>query len=173
MALIDENGNSSPTSTSPGTPNVPGDNTVTEDLEPGFTFQRDEVRLLPFHTRVQKLVTVTGLAADDPLFDQLYRSRYDLGDHNYGQGVGPELSWNATKIGLWVRVLRPVCASDAFATRYDLPSETALLMSAAYGRTPGADEVDAIVQGVAGLDEAGTYEAVCLAVLTSAEFVAQ
>ncbi len=163
---------SPPSSTNPNDPEA---ETVTEDLTPGFALERDEVRLLPFHIRMEKLTRVTGLTAQDPLFDALWAKRYELGDHNFGQGIGPDLSWNASKIAIWVRALRPVCASEVIATRFNLPQDTAGLMAAAYGRDPAPEEVDELAAAVAGqaLDEAGAYEATCLGVLTTAEFVAQ
>lgn len=158
----------------PDAPSIVDPNIDTEELTPGFTLQREEVRLLPFHIRLAKLATLTGLATDDPLFDRLLSSRYDLGDHNYGQNVGPDLSWNASKIALWVRAIQPICTSEAMAMRYDLPQDTSALLAAAYGRSPEADElVDFEAVQQQNLDEAGQYEAICLAVLTSSEFVAQ
>lgn len=165
---IDEDGN--PTTSSPDAePQVEG-------LEPGFTIEREEVKLLPYHTRMQKLARVTGLSVDDPLFDELRASRYDLGDHNYGQGIGPDLSWTANKMSIWVRALRPVCNSEAMASKYPfLPEHLNELVLDAYGReATQADlaDFDEVVND-AGLSDADRYEAVCLAVLTSTEFVAQ
>lgn len=154
-------------------PNSP--DTITEPLTPGFAIERNEVRLLPFHIRIEKLTRVTGLTAEDPLFDQVWRSRYDLGDHNYGQGIGPDLSWNASKMATWVRALQPLCASEVMGARYNLPQDTAQLMTDAFSRQPAVEEVSELTDAIAGqmLDEAGQYEATCLSVLTSAEFVAQ
>jgi hypothetical protein len=148
----------------------------TEQLEPGFVIQREEVHLLPFHTRMQKLSRVTGLPVDDPLFDELNRSRYDLGDHNYGQGIGPDLSWTANKMSIWVRGLRPVCNSEAMASKYPfLPEHLNEMILDAYGREATEDDLadyDEILNDVE-LSDADRYEAVCLSVLTSTEFVAQ
>jgi len=155
------------TTMGPGTQVVP--------LAPGFTIERNEVRLLPFHVRMEKLSRVTGLAKDDPLFDEIWAHRYDLGDHNYGQGVGPDLSWNASKMSVWVESLRPVCNSEAIATRFpSLPENVGDLLASAYGRPAAAEDLadfQAVVNEVQ-LDDAARYESVCLAVLTSSEFVA-
>lgn len=144
-------------------------------LAPGFDIEKTDVRLLPFHTRMQNLARVTGLSADDPLFDAIYARRYDLGDHNYGQGIGPDLNWNASKMAIWVEALRPVCSSEAMAQRYpELPADLDALLTAAYGRETTADDrapFDEVVNEVA-LSDADRYEAVCLSVLTSSEFVA-
>lgn len=150
--------------------------TIAEELTPGFALRREEVRLLPFHVRIQKLTHVTGLAPNDPLFDQVWTARYDLGDHNYGQGIGPDLSWNASKMATWVRALRPVCTSEAMAQRFPaLPENVDALFAAAYGRAASTEEVGEIQAAInaQNLDEAGRYESTCLAVLTSSEFVAQ
>ena len=161
-----------PSSTDPSNP----DDVVVEPLTPAFELPRDTVRLLPFHIRVSKLSSATGVPSTDPLFDQIWASRYDLGDHNYAQGVGADLSWNATKMSLWVRALQPICASEAFAMRYgSLPADVEVLIENAFGRPATAEDLadyrDAAELEV--LDDAGRYEAVCLAVLSSTEFVAQ
>ena len=158
----------------------PGDGTTEQPVEtipltPGFTIEKTEVRLLPFHIRMEKLSRVTGLALDDPLFDELWGHRYDLGDHNYGQGIGPDLSWNASKMSVWVESLQPVCNSEAVAVKFpSLPDNPGDMISAAYGRPAGAEDL-ADFQAVLGevpLDEAARYQSVCLAILTSSEFVA-
>lgn len=167
-----------PGATNPdGTPVDPTAETPvqTEELTPGFSIERNEVRLLPFHVRVQKLAQVSGLDPQDPMFDEVWAGRYDLGDHNYGQGIGPDLSWNASKMAKWVEALQPLCASEQMATLYDLPADTGALLAAAYGRTPDAEEVAMFTDAVDAqmLDEAARYQAICLAILTSSEFVAQ
>ena len=164
---VDENGN--PVSGEDGEQQV-------EQLEPGFAIHREEVRLLPYHTRMQKLSRVAGVSVDDPIFDELRQSRYDLGDHNYGQGIGPDLSWTANKMSIWVRGLRPVCNSEAMASNYPfLPEHLNEMLQAAYGREATQEDLadyESILSDVT-LSDADRYEAVCLAVLTSTEFVAQ
>lgn len=166
---VDENGNI----VTPGTANPEGESVP---LTPAFQIEKNEVRLLPFHIRMAKLSRVVNLPVEDPIFDEVMAHRYDLGDHNYGQSVGPDLSWNASKISVWVDAIRPVCASEAMALAYPtLPEELNALLLAAYGREATTDDLadyDAVLADVT-LSDAERYEAVCLAVLTSSEFVAQ
>ncbi len=172
-AVVDENGRV----TVPGRPGSTADpEPEVRPIEAGFQLERTEVRVLPFHTRMQNLARVTGLPVEDPLFDELRARRYDLGDHNFGEGVGADLSWNASKMAIWVEALRPVCASEAMATRYaDLPADLDSLVTNAYGRpVTEADRADfQAVLGSVELSDADRYEAVCLTILTSSEFVAQ
>lgn len=166
----DTNDDSDPTS--PET----GGGTGTTPLAPGFEVHKEEVRLLPFHIRMQKLGSLTGLSSNDPLFDELRDNRYDLGDHNYAQGIGADLSWNASKISIWVRGLQPICASEAMSMRYtELPAQLDELILAAYGREATPDDIATFDDALSDvqLDDAARYQAVCLAVLTSSEFVAQ
>lgn len=147
-----------------------------EQLPPAFELRKDAVQLLPFHVRMAKLSRVTGVPESDPIFDDVRASRYDLGDHNFAQGIGPDLSWNASKIALWVETLRPVCQSAQMRERYPyLPEHLNELLTEAYGREATADDL-ALYEDVLATStapEAETYEAVCLAVLTSTEFVAR
>lgn len=157
----------------PGTD--PGTTVETETLEPGFVLEKQEVRLLPFHVRMEKLSRVTGLPTEDPLFDEIWRNRYDLGDHNYAQGIGADLSWNATKMSVWVRAIQPICNSEAMASRYPaLPEHLNELVTEAYGREATMEDLEIFEDAIAEeqLADAERYQAVCIAVLTSSEFVA-
>jgi hypothetical protein len=145
-----------------------------EELPPAFELKRENVQLLPFHVRLDKLSRVTGATENDPIFDELRASRYDLGDHNFAQGIGPDLTWNSSKMALWVETLKPVCNSQQMRDRYPfLPEHLNEMLTAAYGREATQDDLaafeDVLATNQAG--EAETYEAVCLAVLTSTEFV--
>lgn len=157
-----------------GGPADPGVETV--PLKPGFAIEKNEVRLLPFHIRLAKVSRVVALPPSDPIFSELLAHRYELGDHNFGQSIGADLSWNASKMAVWVEALRPVCASEAMATAYPtLPEELNAMLLAAYGREATPEDLadyDAVLAD-ATLSDADRYEAVCLAVLTSSEFVAQ
>lgn len=147
-----------------------------EELPPPFELSRESVQLLPFHVRIAKLARVTGVGEDAPIFDDLMAARYDLGDHNYAQGIGPNLQWNASKMALWVESIRPVCQSDAMRQRYPfLPEHLNEMLEAAYGREATQDDLAAYEDVLADtqISEEERYEAVCLAVLTSTEFVAR
>lgn len=153
------------------------DETTQEDdpIVPAFNFERSTIRLLPFHVRMQKLANVVGVTTDDPMFSELKNNRYSLGDHNYGSNIGPDLNWNASKMALWVRSIQPLCNSEAMAVRYpSLPDDVDGLWAAAHLRPISEEErSDLTTIDVTNLDAAGQYQAYCVAVLSSAEFVAQ
>ncbi len=165
----------------PQAPDKSPDDTVDEDdentevLPPAFELGRENVQLLPYRVRMNKLARVTGLPADDSVFDDLNRNRYALGDHNFGQGIGADLSWSASKMKTWVEGLEPVCASAAMQERYpQLPEQANELMIAAYGREAQQEDLALVEDTLAeiGMTDAATrYRAVCLAVLSSVEFV--
>ena len=159
----------------PSKENNQNETTDPGSIGPAFSFERSNVRLLPFHVRMNKLATVTGLPTTDPVFSELRANRYVLGDHNYGENIGADLNWNASKMGIWVESIQPVCASEAMAQRYpSLPENLSDLWLTAYSREMEPGEADPILAiDVSNLDEAGRYETFCVAVLTSAEFVAQ
>lgn len=143
---------------------------------PAFELPRDKLLLLPFDVRMNKLAAVAGVSLDDPIFSELYRQRYELGDHDYASGTAPDLGWTASRMTTWLRALRPVCASDAMRARYpSIRDGLDALVLAAYGRrATDADraQYDATVAG-AGLDPETERNTMCLAILSSAELVAQ
>lgn len=144
-----------------------------KELKPAFEIPRDYAQLLPFHVRMNKLQAVTGAPLEDPMFTDVLRNRYGLGDHNYGQGIGADLTWSAAKMSTWVKSMRPICASEAMRTRYPaLPEDVNELAIAAYGREVDQADLETLDEAVNGVIDADQrYEAVCLAVLSSMEFV--
>lgn len=135
-----------------------------------------QVQLLPFDVRLAKVAHVVGVAPEDPLLEPLRARRLDLGDHDYATGHKPDLAWTSTRMGTWVRALKPVCASSTFRTRYPaFPDALDALSRAAYGR--GATDEDrqilADTLGKTALDADTQHRLTCLAVLSSLEFVAR
>lgn len=157
-------------SSSPVTPEAPA------AIKPAITLERQSVRLLPFKVRLNKLSQVIELPEDDPVFDAIKGSRYELGDFNHAQGIRPDLTWGASKMGLWVKSIKPICAHPNMRQRFPaLPEHLNELILAAYGRE--ADEQDLIaVEDIvqdASLDEATRYQTLRLSTLSSMEFIAQ
>lgn len=157
-------------SSSPVTPEAPA------TIKPAITIERQSVRLLPFKVRLNKLSQVIELPQEDPVFDSIKASRYELGDFNHAQGIRPDLTWGASKMGLWVKSIKPICAHPNMRQRFPtLPEHLNELILSAYGRE--ADEQDLIaVEDIvqdASLDEATRYQTLCLATLSSMEFIAQ
>ncbi|MCK6549029.1 hypothetical protein L6R52_24500 [Myxococcota bacterium] len=135
----------------------------------------EELQLLPFMVRMEKLAHVLQVPVDDPLFEALYAQRFALGDHDYARALRPDRRWSTRKLAIWVRGLLPVCRSTRFAELYpdvaDAPDE---LIVRAYGRLP--DDLDHAM--IAEVEEPGgtdldRHAAVCVAVLSSLELVAQ
>lgn len=155
-----------------GGPGGPGSLEEPTAEPPPFQLDRATPQLLPLHVRIQRVATVLGVTTDDALFAEIRRQRIALGDYDHAAQVLPDPTWNASRIALWARLMRPICASDAMTARYpSLPADLPALVEAAYGREAEADEI-ADMQSVIGamaLDEAARYETFCLAVLGSAE----
>lgn len=153
---------------------IPIDPTTGEPLPPAFELLRENSQLLPFHVRLAKLESVAGMTRDNPAFDDMMRNRYALGDHNFGQGIGADLTWSAAKMSTWVQSLKSVCNSPEMMERYPaLPEHLNELVVAAYGREATVDDLaiveDALADGVVPADQ--RYETTCLAILSTMEFV--
>jgi hypothetical protein len=145
-----------------------------EPLPPAFEISRENTQLLPFHVRIAKLERVVGLSQEDPAFEDLNRNRYALGDHNYGQGIGADLSWSAAKMSTWVQSLKAVCNSAAMRDRYpSLPEHLNEFVTAAYGREANEQDLAIVEDALAeeAVPDEQRYETTCLAVLSSMEFV--
>lgn len=150
--------------------------TGAEPLPDPFELGRDNIRLLPFKVRFNKLLALTGLPPEDPAFDVLRARRYELGDYDYASGVNPDLTWSAAKISLWISAMLPVCRAPALTARFPVfPDDLADFLTAAYGTVPDADQLDDFesLLGDANLDEATRHDSVCAAALTALEFVAR
>lgn len=143
--------------------------------EAPFEVPGNEVEALPFHVRIQNLASVAGVKTDHPMFLGLYAKRYQLGDHDFASGVAPNLKWTPEHMEAWVKALRPYCADPVFQARYpDLAIDPTPLVRAAFAREPTRAELVAYAEvGEGQPDGAGRHRMVCLAVLTSLEFVAR
>lgn len=159
-----------------GSSSSSGGDTGAEPLPDPFELGRDNIRLLPFKVRFNKLLALTGLPPEDPAFDVLRARRYELGDYDYASGVNPDLTWSAAKISLWISAMLPVCRAPALTARFPVfPDDLADFLTAAYGTAPDADllgDFESLL-GDANLDEATRHDSVCAAALTALEFVAR
>lgn len=150
--------------------------TSTEGSE-AFDLAIEQPQLLPFNVRLGRLAAVVGVPTSDPVFDLVRKNRTSLGDHDFANGQQPDRLWTASRMSLWVRSIKPVCASKVMRDRYpNLPADLGALIENALGR-PASDEDRAIVTealaSAAELDEATRYQTACLALLSSGEFVVQ
>lgn len=134
-----------------------------------------EIQVQPFSIRMSKLAHVLQRPADDSVFDALYQQRFALGDHDYSRAIRPDRRWSARKIGIWVKGLLPVCASDRFAELYpNVAAAPEPLILRAYGRPADALDQMALSEALgAAQGDIDQDTAVCLALLSSLEFVAQ
>lgn len=155
-------------------------------LEDPFTLSRTSIQLLPFSVRLAKVAAIVGLPTSHPLLAPLREARVALGDHDYAHGIPADRSWSAAKLTAWVGAVRPICGSSEFKARYPAldPSGPAIggegalnaLIEAAYGRAAEEDDRAQIAAALAELPNQtpeAQSEAVCLAILSSLEMVAQ
>ncbi len=126
-----------------------------------FAIDQSGTRLLPFDVRVSKLEAATGMDRTDPSFSGLLAASVELGASDHAAGIAADLSWTANRIATWVRHIKPICASQNFAT-YGTVEE---FFARAYGREATPEDTDMLAQE--------QHLITCLAVLTSTEFVLQ
>jgi hypothetical protein len=142
-----------------------------------FDLATEQPQLLPFNVRLGRLAAVVGLPTSDPVFDLVRKNRTSLGDHDFANGQQPDRLWSASRMSLWVRSLKPVCGSKAMHEKYpSLPANLPALIENAFGRSASDDDranVTAAVADASELSEDVRYQTICLAVLSSAEFVVQ
>lgn len=141
-----------------------------------FEAPRDQVELLPYHVRMQRLQNLVGVEADDAALEALRAGASELGAHDYGKGIRPSLSWTASTMALWVKALGPFCDSEAMHAQFaSFPEALGPLMQKAYGREISEGEVDAIwsAKAASNLTPSVRYQTTCLGVLSSLEFVAR
>ena len=159
-----------------------GDDTVATpeapvaDLSPAFEASPERVKLLPFRARRARLVHLTGLPSDDPVFETLDHYRYELGDHDYANGLRPDQNWTAQRISTWVRAILPICSHASLAARFpDFPDQPDAFVLSAYGRRATADDRATLTESLDGLDldRDATARAACVALLSTTEFVAR
>lgn len=146
------------------------------DDRPAFESGRSQVELLPYNVRLARVAGVLGVTSDDPALAEMRERHLELGDHDFATGVRPNLTWTSSRMSAWVAALMPVCQSEPMRARYPtLPGGAGDLMAAAYGRPATPEDLAAVDEGLADvpIDDEERYMATCLAILSSAEFVAR
>ncbi|MCA9600449.1 MAG: hypothetical protein KC417_00410 [Myxococcales bacterium] len=145
-----------------------------------FALSDEAAKLLPFDVRLAKVAAVVGVPTSDPVFDAMRERRLALGDYDHAVGVLPDSQWSASRMAEWVRVLRPICQSDAFKLKSpNLPAGLDTLIAAAYGRDATSQDREDVELGLGGptgttaLTAEQEHELTCLSVLSSAEMVLQ
>lgn len=164
---------SSPGAASPGGSLPPGRKPV---VQPGdFEVPATNILVLPFAVRLEKVAAVAGVPVADPLLNSLRDNRVSLGDYDFANSRQPDKTWTALKVADWVRAIKPVCASPQMHAKYSaLPDKLPAFVEAAYGRAATPDDTAAVTSSEMGLPTSATrYETICVAMLSSLEFVAQ
>ncbi len=159
-----------------GGPSGPGSMPAGGGGDESFTLPVDSVTLLPYSVRVEKVAHVAGVAVSDPLLQPLRDASGELGGYDFANSRKPDSTWTALRISVWIRAVKPVCASPQMRGRFAaLPDALPALVEAAYGRAITGEDRAAIDAGLMGLtlDDSARYEAVCLSVISSLEFLAQ
>jgi hypothetical protein len=155
---------------------IPGEKQAIGPADPAFAPSTDAVLLLPFRVRLNKLSAVAGVPTDHASFSELNRLRLELGDYDYGKGVAPDLTWSAKRMTTWIQAVMPICDSAEFKARYpSFPAALTAFIPRAHGR-PATDADRELVSQVlqeTSFDGAKQQRTLCLALLSSAEFVAQ
>lgn len=155
-----------------------GDSNVDpSEFEPAFALPDQQPQLLPFWVRLERVAAIVGKPTNDPIFAVLLQNRLGLGDYDYASGVKPDRLWSPTRMALWGKSLKPVCASEAMQSAYPglATNKTGAIAMAseAWGRSVEASELDLDAPSLQALAEGPRYEAVCLAIFSSAELVIQ
>lgn len=135
------------------------------------TFQISrEVQILPFATRLAKLKRVAG--DKESLFIEIQDNRYELGDFDFAQGIGQDLTWTQTRMNIWIRSLQPICSSSDIKVKYPFSTKAQEFLKVAYGREPTSTDqqmIDQVAAQSASDDE--RTQIFCTVVLASLEFV--
>ncbi len=142
--------------------------------ERAFVPSVDRVALLPFQVRLNRVAAVAGVPTSDPMFAQLEARRLDLGAHDFGANVAPDLTWSAQRMATWVQALFPVCDDPRMKTRYpDWRTGLDPFSRAAWGRASTAEDLQLLDEVIAEEPTAARWRASCLSLLSSLELVSQ
>jgi len=176
IGQIGDHGSPDPIGSSPGAQPPGGVGPSKPVVQPGdFEVPATNILVLPFAVRLEKVAAVVGVPVSDPLLNSLRDNRVSLGDYDFANSRQPDKTWTALKVADWVRAIKPVCASPQMHAKYSaLPEKLPSFVEAAYGRAATPDDAAAVTSSEMGLPtSANRYETICLAMLSSLEFVAQ
>lgn len=160
----------------PGDPDDPSEPGVRPPQNDGPDLALDTAspRLLPFEVRLARVASVLGVDAGADILSGVRRARIALGDYDHSRGILPDGQWSATRMVTWMSAMRPLCESQQMRGQFpSLPGDLQGLASAAWGRTADPGELTILEEETASLGEQERYAALCVAVLSSAEFVFQ
>ncbi len=142
--------------------------------ERAFTPSADRIALLPFQVRLNRLSAIAGVPTTDPMFAELTKRKLDLGAHDYGANVAPDLTWSAQRMTTWVQALFPVCDDARMKTRYpDWRTSLDSFARVAWGRASTPQDLQLLDEVAAEEPMATLWRASCLTLLSSLELVAQ
>lgn len=142
--------------------------------ERAFAPSTDRVALLPFHVRLNRLSAVAGVPTTDAMFSEIRARKLDLGAHDFGTNVAPDLTWSAQRMSTWVQALFPVCDDARLKTRYpDWRTSLDSFARAAWGRASTPEDLALLDEAIAEEPSANRWRASCLTLLSSLELVSQ
>jgi hypothetical protein len=158
-----------------GQPQGPGPSLAAPGLpgEPeAIPISRENVRLLPFETRLARLAAIAGLPVTDKLFDPFRQKRLELGDYDWAKSVGGDSAWSAARMVQWIRLVRPLCQSGPVRSRFSgVAANPAPLIGVAFGRPADRADLDGVEAGIAKAD--ARDEVACIAILSSLELLSR
>jgi hypothetical protein len=145
--------------------------------ETAFPPSRDKLVLLPFEVRLKRIADVAGVATSDAMLSELRARRMDLGAHDFGANVAPDLSWSAQRMTIWVQAIAPICDNASFKARFgDWNTGLKTFAPLAWGRKADAADLALLEQTIAEAktdSKESQWRATCLLLLSSSELVAQ
>jgi hypothetical protein len=144
--------------------------------ERAFSPSSDRLVLLPFEVRLNQLSAVTGVPTNDGIFADLRARRLDLGGHDFGANVAPDLTWSAQRMSTWVQGLFKVCDDARVKARYpDWATSLNDFARVAWGRPATDEDRQQLAEATteAGATGNSQWRAACLTLLSSAELVTQ
>jgi pyruvate/2-oxoglutarate dehydrogenase complex dihydrolipoamide acyltransferase (E2) component len=166
-----------PPPATPGTPPPAAPPPASTPTARAFAPPAERVALLPLQVRVNRVAAVAGVTPGDPMLADVVARRLDLGAHDFGANVAPDLSWSAQRMSTWTQALFKVCDDPRMRSRYPdwRGANLERFARAAWGRaatTADAEAIAAIAADTGGTADA-QWRATCLALLSSAELVLQ
>jgi hypothetical protein len=146
--------------------------------ESSLPFLADLKRIngMSFPSLLHKLAFLSGTKESEietsPMFSQILRNRYVLGDYDFSKGIVEQGAWGVSQLETWVKSLGPYCSDRQFQTRYE--SNPAQLAKTALGHDAEklVSELELELNPLK-LSSVNHFEAACLIILSSLEFRTQ
>ena len=141
--------------------------------EPTFSFKSDHEELLPFSSRLNKVIQFfqsSGALETD--FSELLELRYTFGDHNYASNIPEQKKLGKLHHELWITTINKLCST--LPSKGSFKNDFAALIKKALGREPTPRD-QTIFDDISGTnhDSNKKLQLSCTIVLSSIEFLGQ